>query len=445
MKKTPAYIRVYQNISNQIIHGIYPYQSRIPSKREMAQKENCSLITIEHAYELLVDEGYIESRPRSGYYVSYQVGDVFESEVTPVDISVSFENTDITFPASVFAKACRKVTGMMHSKLPSRSEGKGNIYLRNAISKYLARSRNLIVPPEQIIIGAGSEYLYSLIVDLLGRSKIYGIESPSYEKIYRIYRASGVKVDLLKLGRNGILSTELERTPASILHVTPYHSFPTGSTTDASKRREYIQWANERHAIIVEDDYESEFTKSIKSQETLFSLDPQHVIYMNTFTKTLSSTVRISYMVLPASLTELFYKKLSFYSCTVSNFEQYTLARFMESGSFEKHINRLRNYYQNKRDAILEIFKTAPLDQYITIKEEDSGVHFMMKLKTDRTEMDMISDAKSKGIKLAPLSKYFVDQTSNMNFQNVYVMNYSSIDLEQLPLIFDALCQVLIK
>ena len=150
-------------------------------------------------------------------------------------------------------------------------------------------------------------------------------------------------------------------------------------------------------------------------------------------------------MVLPASLTELFYKKLSFYSCTVSNFEQYTLARFMESGSFEKHINRLRNYYQNKRDAILEIFKTAPLDQYITIKEEDSGVHFMMKLKTDRTEMDMISDAKSTGIKLAPLSKYFVDQTSNMNFQNVYVMNYSSIDLEQLPLIFDALCQVLIK
>ena len=150
-------------------------------------------------------------------------------------------------------------------------------------------------------------------------------------------------------------------------------------------------------------------------------------------------------MVLPASLTELFYKNLSFYSCTVSNFEQYTLARFMESGSFEKHINRLRNYYQNKRDAILEIFKTAPLDQYITIKEEDSGVHFMMKLKTERTEMDMMSDSKSKGIKLAPLSKYFVGQTSNVNFQNVYFMNYSSSELEQLPLIFDALCHILMN
>ena len=155
--------------------------------------------------------------------------------------------------------------------------------------------------------------------------------------------------------------------------------------------------------------------------------------------------LRLMKNFLPNEVSQKFYKKLSFYSCTVSNFEQYTLARFMESGSFEKHINRLRNYYQNKRDAILEIFKTAPLDQYITIKEEDSGVHFMMKLKTERTEMDMMSDSKSKGIKLAPLSKYFVGQTSNVNFQNVYVMNYSSIDLEQLPLIFDALCQVLIK
>ena len=342
MKKTPAYIRVYQNISNQIIHGIYPYQSRIPSKREMAQKENCSLITIEHAYELLIDEGYIESRPRSGYYISYQVGDVFESEVTPVDISVSFENADMTFPASVFAKACRKVTGMMVSKLPSRSEGKGNIYLRNAISKYLARSRNLFVSPEQIIIGAGSEYLYSLIVDLLGRSKIYGIESPSYEKIYRIYRASGVKVDLLKLARNGILSTELERTPASILHVTPYHSFPTGSTTDASKRREYIRWANAHQAIIVEDDYESEFTKSIKSQETLFSLDPQHVIYMNTFTKTISSSIRIGYMILPEDLLKAYEQTQSFRSCTVSEFMQLVVAELLNNGSFERNLNHIR-------------------------------------------------------------------------------------------------------
>ena len=258
-----------------------------------------------------------------------------------------------------------------------------------------------------------------------------------------------MKVEYAKvtLDQDGVSIRELEEKRVDVIHTSPSHHFPTGIVMPVSRRYELLGWAAKSpDHYIIEDDYDSELRLGGKPIPTLQSIDvSDKVIYMNTFTKTLSSTVRISYMVLPASLTELFYKKLSFYSCTVSNFEQYTLARFMESGSFEKHINRLRNYYQNKRDAILEIFKTAPLNQYITIKEEDSGVHFMMKLKTERTEMDMMSDSKSKGIKLAPLSKYFVGQTSNVNFQNVYVMNYSSIDLEQLPLIFDALCQVLIK
>lgn len=271
--------------------------------------------------------------------------------------------------------------------------------------------------------------------------------SPGYPKISKIYDSMHVSYSAIDLDEHGVCIDSLEDHQIDIMHLSPSHHFPTGIITPISRRYELLGWASKNeNRYIIEDDYDSELRLGGKPIPTLQSIDvSDKVIYMNTFTKTLSSTVRISYMVLPASLTELFYKKLSFYSCTVSNFEQYTLARFMESGSFEKHINRLRNYYQNKRDAILEIFKTAPLDQYITIKEEDSGVHFMMKLKTDRTEIDIISDAKSKGIKLAPLSKYFVGQTFNMSFQNVYVMNYSSIDLEQLPFIFDALCQVLIK
>ena len=256
-----------------------------------------------------------------------------------------------------------------------------------------------------------------------------------------------VRYEPVLLDQDGVSVQELEKRSVDIIHTSPSHHFPTGIVMPVSRRYELLGWAAKSpDHYIFEDDYASELRLTAKPFPTLQSIDvSDRDIYMNTFTKTLASTVRISYMVLPQTLAEKFYRELSFYSCTVSNFEQYTLAEFIENGSFEKHINRLRNYYQNKRDAILEIFKTAPLDQYITIKEEDSGVHFMMKLKTDRTEMDMISDAKSKGIKLAPLSKYFVDQTSNMNFQNVYVMNYSSIDLEQLPLIFDALCQVLIK
>ena len=319
--------------------------------------------------------------------------------------------------------------------------------LRQAIADYLHAFRGMVVNPEQIIVGAGTEYLYGLLIQLLGDDKIYGIENPGYPKIAKIYDSMHVSYSAIDLDEHGVCIYSLEDHQIDIMHLSPSHHFPTGIITPISRRYELLGWASkDENRYIIEDDYDSELRLGGKPIPTLQSIDvSDKVIYMNTFTKTLSSTVRISYMVLPASLTELFYKKLSFYSCTVSNFEQYTLARFMESGSFEKHINRLRNYYQNKRDAILEIFKTAPLDQYITIKEEDSGVHFMMKLKTDRTEIDILSDAKSKGIKLAPLSKYFVGQTSNMSFQNVYVMNYSSIDLEQLPLIFDALCHILIK
>ena len=152
------------------------------------------------------------------------------------------------------------------------------------------------------------------------------------------------------------------------------------------------------------------------------------VIYMNTFTKTLASTVRISYMVLPQTLAEKFYRELSFYSCTVSNFEQYTLAEFIENGSFEKHINRLRNYYQNKRDLILQALEKKPLGDYVTIEEEEAGVHFLMHLRTDLKEESIVTQAKSRGVKLKPLSGYYADTAEAAKQENTYVMNYSSID-----------------
>lgn len=339
--KTKAYITVYKHIQKKIIHGSYAYGNKIPSKRQTALEEDVSVITVEHAYELLEDEGYIESKQRSGYFVTYREGDVFESD-SHEEIKPVVENGKQDFPVTVFAKACRKVLTLFPAQLPNQSEGKGNIQLRNAIANYLRRTRDLDVDSDQIIIGAGSEYLYSLIVDLLGRSRIYGVEFPGYEKIKCIYRAGGVKVDSLQLGKNGILSSELKRTPATILHVTPYHSFPSGSTTDASKRREYIRWAQERGAWIIEDDYESEFTYSIKTAETLYSLDPSTVIYMNTFTKTISSSIRIGYMILPRELLKNYEQTQSFRSCTVSEYMQLVVAELLNNGSFERNLNRIR-------------------------------------------------------------------------------------------------------
>ena len=222
----------------------------------------------------------------------------------------------------------------------------GIMALRQAIADYLHAFRGMVVNPEQIIVGAGTEYLYGLLIQLLGDDKIYGIENPGYPKIAKIYDSMHVSYSAIDLDEHGVCIYSLEDHQIDIMHLSPSHHFPTGIITPISRRYELLGWASkDENRYIIEDDYDSELRLGGKPIPTLQSIDvSDKVIYMNTFTKTLSSTVRISYMVLPASLTELFYKKLSFYSCTVSNFEQYTLARFMESGSFEKHINRLRNY-----------------------------------------------------------------------------------------------------
>ena len=459
-KKEPLYEQIYNSIKEEIITGVLPFGARLPSAMRLSKHLDVSRNTVDTAYAQLCAEGYIESKPKRGFFVC-QVEELAElhipvkieeeeEEIRPEKIPYDFSSAGVDmeqFPYHIWRKLLKEIMINDNSELFQKGNFQGDLELRKAIMYYLRQSRGVHVHASQIVVAAGMENLLFLLRQILGEKVSIGIENPVYKNAYEILKELDFKIHPISMDESGMCVEQLQKTDANLAYVTPAHQYPTGVIMPIGRRSQLLGWAKkDPDHYIIEDDYDSELRLGGKPIPTLQSIDvSDKVIYMNTFTKTLSSTVRISYMVLPASLTELFYKKLSFYSCTVSNFEQYTLARFMESGSFEKHINRLRNYYQNKRDAILEIFKTAPLDQYITIKEEDSGVHFMMKLKTDRTEMDMISDAKSKGIKLAPLSKYFVDQTSNMNFQNVYVMNYSSIDLEQLPLIFDALCQVLIK
>ena len=459
-KKEPLYEQIYNSIKEEIVTGVLPFGVRLPSARRLSKHLDVSRNTVDTAYAQLCAEGYIESKPKRGFFVC-QVEELAElhipvkieeeeEEIRPEKIPYDFSSAGVDmeqFPYHIWRKLLKEIMINDNSELFQKGNFQGDLELRKAIMYYLRQSRGVHVHASQIVVAAGMENLLFLLRQILGEKVSIGIENPVYKNAYEILKELDFKIHPISMDESGMCVEQLQKTDANLAYVTPAYQYPTGVIMPIGRRSQLLGWAKkDPDHYIIEDDYDSELRLGGKPIPTLQSIDvSDKVIYMNTFTKTLSSTVRISYMVLPASLTELFYKKLSFYSCTVSNFEQYTLARFMESGSFEKHINRLRNYYQNKRDAILEIFKTAPLDQYITIKEEDSGVHFMMKLKTERTEMDMMSDSKSKGIKLAPLSKYFVGQTSNVNFQNVYVMNYSSIDLEQLPLIFDALCQVLIK
>ncbi|MBQ7657053.1 MAG: PLP-dependent aminotransferase family protein [Clostridia bacterium] len=354
-KKT-AYLRLYEALRERIIQGVWAYGERIPSRRETAREESLSVITVEHSYELLCQEGYIEARARSGYYVVYRPVDGFAQVSLPLPRPAApvryVSPADNSFPFSALARTMRRVMTEYGETLLNKSPNTGCDALRQAIARYLARNRGMRVEPEQVVIGSGAEYLYGLVVEMLGQGRTYAIESPSYEKIELVYRAKGVSCDLLPLAHDGILSAALAATAASVLHITPYRSFPSGVTASASKRREYIHWAEEAERFIVEDDFESEFSLLRKPEETVFSQSKkENVIYLNTFSRTVSPSVRVGYMVLPPRLIPLFQESVGFYSCTVPAFEQYVLAQLMDNGDFERHINRIRRMERKKLSA----------------------------------------------------------------------------------------------
>ncbi len=345
-KKRPAYLRLYDKMREDIVNGTYLYNQKLPSKRSLAADTGVSTVTVEHAYALLCDEGYAEARERSGYIVTFRKKDGFayskSAEYTYHAVKTAV-HTQHDFPLSVLGKTMRRVLCEHGDLLLEKSDAKGCIELREAIKRYLARNRGIAVETDQIVIGAGAEYLYGLIIILLGRNHMYAIESPSYEKIEQVYRAAEIRYESLPLTKEGIDSNALVQSGADILHTTPYRSYPSSVTATASKRHEYVQWASKGDRYIIEDDYESEFSVSSKPAETLFALSGKdNVIYLNTFTKTISPSLRIGYMVLPRCLLDTYEKKLGFYSCTVSTFMQFVLTELINGGDFERHINRIR-------------------------------------------------------------------------------------------------------
>ena len=446
---------LYKCIKNDILSGKIKPGEKLPSKRTFAKNLNVSVITIEGAYEMLMAEGYIYSVPKKGFYVENVKYEPKKKEAVSHKRIVLSKNaddyiadftsnqTDINiFPFSVWTRSMRDVMAKKQSELMVNPPCGGIMELRENIAKYLFDFRGMSVRPEQIIIGAGTEYLYGLIIQILGRRLKYGVENPGYHKAARIYEQWDVKYDYINMDREGVVIGQLVDKEIDVIHTSPSHHFPTGTVMPIGRRYELLGWAsNEKHRYIIEDDYDSELRLAGKPIPTLQSIDvSDKVIYINTFTKTLCSTVRISYMVLPEALAEKFYEELSFYSGTVSNFEQYTLACFMGNGSFEKHINRLRKFYQEKRDLLLNTIANHPLKKYVTIQEEEAGVHFLMRLDTVKSEADVIRDAKEKGIKLNPLSNYYFGDSAEP--ENVYVINYSSLAEENIGEIVERLYEV---
>ena len=439
------YEHLYKSIKNDIINGKLRAGDKLPSKRSFAKNLNISTITVENAYAQLMAEGYIYSIPKKGYFIS-EVKSFKEAKarekretVRPVPEEphyfadfISNRTNHENFPFSVWAKLVREMVSGESATLLQPPPVGGIPELRKAIADHLYAFRGIGVSPEQIIIGAGTEYLYGLLIQLFGNTAIYAIEDPGYAKISKIYESHGVRVRHIPMDENGIRTEVLEASASDILHLSPSHHYPTGIVTSISRRYELLGWASKSEKrYIIEDDYDSEFRLLGRPIPALQSIDVMDkVIYMNTFSKSLSSTIRISYMVLPEKLLKMFYAKLGFYSCTVSNFEQYTLARFISGGYFEKHINRMRNYYRNQRDMLLESIRKSSLQGQIEIKEENAGLHFLMEISTEMTDEALEHSAAEAGIGISCLSKYY--RHPDAAKQHVVVLNYSGVERERM-------------
>ncbi len=346
--KEKKYYLLYQQFKSLILSGEYSADEKLPSKRVCADMHGVSLITVERAYATLEDEGYIYSRERSGYFVC-KIDTPASAQLTEAKAPISHLKENHALPKkrdleySLWFKTVRRVISEYGEELFVKAPNKGCAVLRNALSDYLYRYRGMVAEPQRIIIGSGSEQLYEIAVKLLGRDKIYGIENPSYSQIRAVYTGAGAKICPLKFGNEGIESSALQNSHFDVLHVTPFHSYPSGVTTSISKRYEYLNWASRSESYIIEDDFDSEFFIPGHPIAPLYSLDNRGcVIYINTFSKSISPSIRIGYMILPQSLADTFDKRLGMFSCSVPVLDQYVLAEFIKSGDFERHLNRAR-------------------------------------------------------------------------------------------------------
>ncbi len=344
--KEKKYLILYRSIKDKILKGEYRAGEKLPSKRVMCDKTGYSVITVEKSYMMLAEEGYITPLERSGYYVESitMINDGGKDrKLSPINYLPEDEYNNTTeFESSLWFKTVRKVMAEKGEKLFYKSPNKGCAVLRNALSDYLLRYRGMYADPRNIIIGSGAELLYETALKILGRDKLYGIEDPSYAQIEAVYKSEGVKTEKLKMGADGIKKDILESCRADVLHVTPVRSYPSGVTTSVSKKYEYLKWAKDGKYII-EDDFNSEFFIPGQPIETLYSLDTkERVIYINTFSKSLSPSMRMGYMIIPPHIMEEYDKKLGNFSCSVPVFDQYVLTEFIVSGNFERHLNRMR-------------------------------------------------------------------------------------------------------
>lgn len=444
---TPLYEQLYSFIKKDILSGNLRENERLPSKRRMAENLQVSVITVENAYANLLAEGYIYSKPKSGYYISpieipnpkpNPFPSFYHKPKLETDMRANRFDSSL-FPFSLWSRLTRKVLSDCDATLFCAENFAGSSVLRQEIANYLSRNRSMRVSPENIIIGAGTEILCHSLVRLLGSFKVFGVENPCYRKVPRLYESEGARIFPLNLDYAGVKMEELTKSPVEVLHISPNHQYPTGIVTDAARRFDYLSWASEKKGrAIIEDDYDSELRFDSRPLPSLYSDDSGgNIIYMNTFSKTISPSLRIGFLVLPDGLMEEYSRKFQDFSCTVSTIDQLVLAEFLKSGQYERHISRLRKFYRQRREKFFEEIKKRPLSSQLEIIEGRAGLHFLLKLQTEKSDEEIKSLAAKEGIGLSFLSDHFSPKFSGFSHQ--LLVNYSGFDEKNFAVVLEFL------
>lgn len=371
------------------------------------------------------------------------------------------------FPYAAWARTLRRVLADESERTVLEASGpQGSPRLRAAIAAHLRGFRGMEVHPDQIVIGSGAQSLYGLLVQLLGRNLAYGVEDPGYPRLTRIYESNDVAVRPIALDGEGPVLEALERARIDVLHCTPSHQFPTGITVPVSRRRSLLEWAQSGVAApedgaaareirgrsvkassaqsryLIEDDFDCEFRMAGRPVPPLAALDGAgRVIYANTFSKTLGGAFRIGYMVLPEALAERFRDRLGFYACTVGALEQLTLARFMESGDYERHVNRQRTRYRRRLSALIDVLAASSAGDHLHFANAGAGLHFLMEVRSvEGDERDSATfeervarRAAIRGVRLAPLGRYRFTGCEAGWRRPAFMMSFSSVKEETIP------------
>lgn len=447
--KKPLYEQLYEYIKEEIRSGRLAAGEKLPSKRTLASYLKVSRSTVEMAYEQLAGEGYIRARARSGFYVR-QAERTFKRPASQAaewgrepentlsvrfDLRTSGVDTE-KFPFTIWARLMRDVLSENRQELLLSVHPQGLPQLRRCISRYLYEYRRVEASPEQIVVGAGTEYLLGLFIQLMGMDRRYAVEEPGYPRVNRILANYGICPAYIPVDEEGLISGELRRSGAEIVHVTPSHQFPTGAVLSAGRREELLNWARQgEERYILEDDYDSEFRFLGKPVPSLQGMGGQeHVVYFYTFAKSLAPSMRISYMVLPPAMMRCFREKFAGYSSSVPSFEQYTLCRFMEQGYYERHLNRMKTLYRTRQDALGKALSVPGLK----LIGMDAGLHFMAEVDTARLtgrrmeERELVERAARAGIRLRGLSEYYVSGHCPEEPVRILI-GYGAYDAEELP------------